>query len=185
MPEVALFTPVKRGAAPALRKYLRELPSGGGPVSPFARGPAGNAAALADDPEPGITHFARFVVIRLGGDDPRLLFTTRFDGDEHTYLAWLASLEAAQMIWAYCERPGQSDAETLRRYLSDPHSPDRLQAEYVVSLVADGVSVPAVNRALALREQLRAFAQKAQGMTALELAQAFRMLEAVGRVAEA
>jgi hypothetical protein len=169
VPEIALATPIRRGRGDDLRKYLRGLPDTPEHPGPFAR-------------RDGATHTMRFVVMQT--DVPRLLFSSRFDGDESDYLTWLSGVTAAQDVWAHCERPYDPGADALRRYLLDEESPDRLPDTYSISLVKDGITVPGVNAALGLREQLRQFALEAQAMTATEMAHAFRALGPVRRVAE-
>jgi hypothetical protein len=158
MSELTVLSAVRAGREEQLRGTLRRLHSDGGP-RPFA----GDR-----------THFARLVVIEMDG--PRLLFTSRFDGDEESYLAAIARAPVAPAVWGECEIVGEPTAETLLDHLRDPRL--RLQSNYVISLLAPGVTVAEVRTALALRRELSAFALHAQDLAAVDLAHAFAQLPA-------
>jgi hypothetical protein len=163
MSEVAFLTRVRKKEADPLRKFLRNLrkrPGG----SPFA-----NMG----------THFARFVVIDIG--KPHLLFTSRFDGDEVTYLSSLAGKAEAQDIWGHCVQPGARDERALREYLLNPDA--QVHAVYAIPRWSD-VTVAEVNDAMASQSELVRFALQAEGLSALELAHSFRLLPSVRRVIE-
>jgi len=165
MPEVAILTPVKRGSERALREYLHRLRKSRSPCAELGQG----------------THFGRFVVIDIG--KPHLLFTSRFDGSEGTYLADLADREAARTIWAHCRRPDPVNADSLRDYLLEDHA-DRVPASYVVSILEKEYTVARIKAAMDLQGELSDFAIRAEKLDAISLAQAFRELQPVRRIAE-
>jgi hypothetical protein len=181
MPEVAVLTPIRDGEADGLRKLLRDLRRGaddelapaGALESPFAR--------------LSVTHFARLVVIDVG--PPSLLLTSRFDGDERSYLSKFARSAAALEIYRRCERPHRArraklDAQTLRDYLLNCR-PDRVQASYVVSAFPPEATVARINAALELRAALSSFAVREQNSPAVVLAHRFRQEPLIRQMAQA
>jgi hypothetical protein len=147
--DLVVVTPVLPARETALRRHLRGLHD-----SPLAQLP------LA-------THFARFVVLRLG---PRLLFSSRFDGSLERYVAALAGLEEAATIWSHCESDVDlRDPSNLRMYLTR----HRARSSYVVPR-RSRASVRDVNGALDRRVALSRFAVEAQALDPVGLAHAFR-----------
>lgn len=165
MGEVVLLTPVAPDAVGALQDYLRGLRTRAGERSPFAL-------------EPGRTHFARFVVLQL--DDPQLLFTSRFDGDERTYLEALAGVPDACAVFEHCRRPEPVTEQTLRDYLMDNHEA-RLPVSYVVPW-QEPASVAEINEAIELRAALRDLAQKSETLGAVGFAHELRQMRMVRRL---
>lgn len=167
MPEVAILTRVTDGRESDLRGFLREL----GKRCPFA----------------GLnTHFARLVVIDLGGQhfrSPQLLFSSRFDGEEEDYFAALADIREAREVWGHCEKPKRKPvtAEALCEHLLDAR--DRVPPSYVVSALAPSTTVAQINAALELRAELSRFAVSAQDLDPVALSHAFRQLRVVRRLA--
>lgn len=147
MGDVVVCAPVVPTRETALRARLGALEQ-----SPLARLPLP-------------THFARWVVMALDG--PRLLFSSRFDGEPDRYLDALARLEEAAQIWGHCE--GLEDRAALRQYL-ERH---RLRSPYVLSAWPKA-SVAEVNTALDRRSALSRFAVEAEGLDPVGLAHAFR-----------
>jgi len=148
--DLVIVAPVVPTRETALRSRLRSLHE-----SPLARlAPA--------------THFARWVIVPLDG--PRLLFSSRFDGDAGRYLDALARLEEAADIWSHCEgdddlhEPAKLRAFLLRHELESP---------YVVSAWPKA-SVEEVNQALDSRAELLRFALDARALDPVGLAHAFR-----------
>jgi hypothetical protein len=134
----------------ALRSYLRALRE-----SPLARLP------LA-------THFARWVIVPLDG--PRLLFSSRFDGDAGRYLDALARLEEATVIWSHCESADDlQDSAKLRAFLVE----HRVASPYILPAWPHA-SVEQVNEALDARAELARFALEAEALDPVGLAHAFR-----------
>jgi hypothetical protein len=151
--EVAVLSVVRPDRADPLRSTLRGLRRDGKP-DPFA----GER-----------THFARLVVIELEG--PRLLFTSRFDGDERPYLQAIAGAGSAASVWGECEIGGEPTPERVLEHLLDPHV--RLQGDYVIRLLEPQVTVAQVRAALALRSRLSAFALRVQEHAPVDLAREF------------
>lgn len=176
MGQVAIITPVAGGRAHDLERCLRELPRD---QPPTAQGPG----ATTPSPFTGVlppTHFARFVVIPLDHDRPYLFFSSAFDGDTHDYLRALSTTRQAREIWSHCQLNGTGHpltAEALERYLRDERN--WRPAQYVVSAVADGVTVGQVNRALSLRAQLAGLITRPAALDPAALAHDFRQLPAV------
>jgi hypothetical protein len=174
--QVAIFTPVADDRAEGLSRLLSELPRD---QPPTAQGPG----VTPPSPFTGVlppTHFARFVVIRLDGDRPYLLFTSVFDGDTRDYLRALARTGEGQRIWSHCQLDGAAaplSAEGLEPYLCDEGN--WRPTQYAVSALADGVTVGQVNRALSLRVQLAGLVTRAAGLDPTALAHDFRQLPAV------
>jgi len=180
MPEVTILTPIRDGEAKGLRELLRSLRRGAGDDL---------APAALDSPFAGlsVTHFARLVVIDVG--PPSLLLTSRFDGDERSYLSKLGQSAAALEIYRRCKRPSrrrraQLDAETLRDYLLN-YRADRVQASYVVSAFPTDATVARINAALELRAALSRFAVREQSSPAVVLAHRFRQEPLIREMAQA
>jgi hypothetical protein len=176
MGQVAIITPVAHGRVEDLTRCLRELPRD---QPPAAQGLGMTPAS----PFTGVlppTHFARFVVIRLDRDRPYLFFSSAFDGDTRDYLRVLAATPPAWEIWSHCHLKDAGrplSAEALERYLCDERN--WRPAQYVVSALADGVTVSQVNRALSLRAQLAGLMTRAAALDPTGLAHDFRQLPAV------
>jgi hypothetical protein len=148
--DLVIFAPVTPTRETALRSYLRALRE-----SPLARLPIA-------------THFARWVILPLDG--PRLLFSSRFDGDAGRYLDALAGLEEAAAIWSNCESEDDlHEPAKLRAFLSD----HRVESPYILPAWPTA-SVEEVNQALDLRAELSRFAVEAQALDPVGLAHAFR-----------
>lgn len=182
MPELATLTRVKEGEEDHLRGYLRGLSSPSPPPAAPAGGPSAEASSPFAGRLPDGTHFARFVVIDI--PTPHLLFSTRFDGDEDTYLAALAGVEAARKIWERCREPSPVNPDTLRRYLLCDKDA-RVEASYVVRAFDPEATVGQINHALELRALISQFAAGSQDLDAVALANGFRGLEPVRRLARA
>ncbi len=163
MPEVAVLTRVRHGCGQELRSRLRALRPTDSHPNPFAGLSQG-------------THFARFVVLDIGA--PHLLFTSRFDGSERSYLTALAGVEAACAIWELCVEPDPVNPGTLGDYLLHGGAA-RVPASYVMSALKPEHTVARVNAAIRLRDELAAFAEQAENLDADDLAQAFRALPSV------
>jgi hypothetical protein len=176
MGQVAIITPVAGGREQDLKRCLRELPRD---PPPTAQGPGATTPSPFTDVLPP-THFARFVVIPLDHDRRYLFFSSAFDGDTRAYLRALAATPSARDIWSLCRLTGTHQpltAEALERYLCDERN--WRPAQYVVSAIADDVTVSQVNRALTLRAQLAALMTRAAALDPTGLAHDFRQLPAV------
>jgi hypothetical protein len=159
------LTPIQPGSEAVLRAYLEALPRD---ASPLAR--------LTG------THFARWVILdewvsdpsqpradRLGG--PYLIFTTNFDGPLDPYLDELCVKLApeAREIWGRCVGcPPEATGPQLKAYLLH----NRIDTGFFVAAYPHA-TVPQVKAALAARDQLTAFAVRAQAMRAEDLQHAF------------
>jgi hypothetical protein len=179
MAEVAVLTPVREGRAEPLRALLRALRR---PEEP------GDVPAARDSPfaKIGVTHFARLVVIDIGS--PRLLFTSRFDGDERRYLTQFAASASALEIYTHCRRPVRHDPDaldehTLLHYLLR-YRDDRVPPSYVISAFPNDATVARINAALALRERLARLALETQGADALVIAERFRQETLIRELAQ-
>jgi hypothetical protein len=176
MGQVGVITPVIEGRADALTALLRDLPRDRPPTQD---GPV----ATDTSPFTGVlpsTHFARFVVIELDHDTPHLFFTSVFDGDTREYLSALAQTPQALEIFSHCQIANGDDVLTtpvLARYLCAERN--WRPSQYVVNALSDGVTVGAVNRALALRAQLGPLVARSASMDPVALAHDFRQLEAI------
>ena len=161
MPEVAVLTRVRPGEEGTLRQLLRQL---GNASSPFA---------LA----PGRTHFARFIVLELGG--AHLLFTSKFDGSQETYLTHIAEVAVSCGVYQHCvEPPAPITPASLSEYLlADSSCPAR--KSYVVPKQRPEETVTAINEGIRLRAELRGFAARAEALASDEMARRFRNLPAV------
>ena len=154
------LTPIREGAQAALAATLEGLPSGSS--SPFA--------ALER------THFARWVVVpRLKGPDcAYLLFCCELDGSVTSYLAEMASAipAHADAVWGHCAGdPGAARPGPFVRYLCG----HRIEQGFSVAAYP-GETAAEVQASLRLREQLRAFAVRAQRLEAAELKRAWQEL---------
>lgn len=176
MGQVGVITPLIEGRADVLTALLRDLPRDRPPTQD---GPV----ATETSPFTGVlppTHFARFVVIELDHHTPYLFFTCVFDGDTYEYLRVLAATPQALEIFSHCQiakGDGALTAPVLERYLCDESN--WRPSQYVVSSLPDGVTVGAVNRALALRAQLGPLIARAASMDATALAHDSRQLDAI------
>lgn len=162
-----VLTPIAPGEEPALRAYLdglRDRPEG----SPLARVEH--------------THFARWVIVEdfvndpsqpkedhLGG--PYLVFTSNLDGPLDAYLDALCSelQPEAREIWGRCVGcpPSAAGAE-LKRYLLH----NQIDTGFFVAAYPNA-TVPQVRAALDQRDQLIAFALKAESLSPQELRSVF------------
>jgi hypothetical protein len=181
MPELATLTRVKEGEEDHLRTYLRGL-SSPAPRPGAAAGPSAEASSPFAGQLPDGTHFARFVVIDIPA--PHLLFSSRFDGDEDSYLGALAGVEAARRIWERCREPSPVNRDTLHRYLLCDRDA-RVEASYVVRAFDPEATVGQINHALELRALISRFAADSRDLDAVALANGFRGLEPVRRLAHA
>lgn len=162
------MTPVKPGEEGALAEYLHGLRDRGpSPLAKLAR-----------------THLARFVIVEDFHNDrswkqrreehldlPYLIFTSNFDGDLDSYLDELCEQLApeAPQIWGRCVGcPASAAGAALKAYLK--HN----QIKTGIFYAAYGhATVDEVKSSLAQREQMMAFAIKAQGLEPAALQQAF------------
>ena len=162
------MTPIKPGEEKPLAEYLRGLRGRGpSPLSKLSR-----------------THMGRFVIVPDFHNDPTwkqrheehldlnyLIFTSNLDGDIDSYLDDLCDTLApeAQEIWGRCVGcPASASGPALKKYLK--HN----QIESGIFFAAYGqATVGKVKEALAQREQMIAFAIRAQGMDPAALQQAF------------
>jgi hypothetical protein len=155
------LTPVLDGKAPELRAQLHALPRGHG--SPLARVEG--------------THFARWVVIDLEGEDgepltpPRayLLFASEFDGPLKPYVRTLCETLGTQAhaIWSHCKGCPETLAELPGYLLAH-----RIVPGYSVVAYPDA-SVEHVRSSLALTERLNEFHIHAGGLRPPELQRAW------------
>jgi hypothetical protein len=153
-----LLTAVAASREEALQLYLRDLEPGAfrGRLPP--------------------THFARFVVIEMD-EGPKLLFSSRFDGDARPYLEALSRTDEAAEIWGHCAIPGDMP---LERYLCD--EANHVTTQYVVSAFHERLRVGEINSALRLRGELSRFAAKAESAEHFTLWHEFRQLKEVRRI---
>jgi hypothetical protein len=165
MGEVVLMTPVDPSRRDELQEYLRGLRTFPGERSPFTM-------------EPCRTHFARFVVLDIDG--PQLIFTSRFDGEERTYLQAIAEVPQALEIFERCTRPSPLTPQTLREYLLDDKDA-RVAVSYVLPW-QEPDTVANINRAIALRAELAQLAVKAETLDAVDFAHELRQLPAARRL---
>jgi hypothetical protein len=159
------LTPIQPGSEAELRAYLEALPRD---ASPLARVSG--------------THFARWVILsdwvndpsqpredNLGG--PYLIFTSNFDGPLDPYLDELCVKLApeAREIWGRCVGcPSDATGAHLKAYLLH----NKIDTGFFVAAYPHA-TVPQVKAAVAAREQLIAFAARAQEMRAEDLQRAF------------
>ncbi len=165
MGEVVLMTPVDPSRAQELQEYLRDLRTHPGERSPFTM-------------EPRRTHFARFVVLDLDG--PKLMFTSRFDGEERSYLEAIAEVPRALEIFERCTRPSPLTPETLRDYLLNDRDA-RVPVSYVLPW-QEPDTVANINRAIELRGELAELAVKAEQLDPVDFAHELRQLPAARRL---
>jgi len=159
------LTPIRPGEEEALRTFLDALPQ---PTSPLTRLPG--------------THFARWVILDDWVNDPSqgrgdhlasryLIFTSNFDGPLDPYLDELCVRLApeAKEIWGRCVGcPPDATGPQLKAYLLH----NKIDTGFFVAAYPHA-TVAQVKAALAGREQLIAFAVRAQGMRAEDLRSAF------------
>jgi hypothetical protein len=159
------LTPIQPGSESELRAYLEALPRDASPLARVAG-----------------THFARWVILNdwvndpsqpredhLGG--PYLIFTSNFDGPLDPYLDELCMKLApeAKEIWGWCVGcPPDAAGPQLKAYLLQ----NKIDTGFFVAAYPRA-TVPQVKAALAAREQLIAFAVRAQEMSAEDLQRAF------------
>jgi hypothetical protein len=166
---LTILTPIAPGEEDDLRRYLEGLRAGPSPLARVAR-----------------THFGRWVIVGdLVSDGERradhlrtaqLLFTASFDGPLDSYLDELCAElapEAAE-IWGRCTgAPRPPAGAALKAYLRAHHH----RTGYFVAAYPEA-TVGQVRAALAQREDVIAFARRAQGMDPAQLQAAF--LEQLG-----
>jgi hypothetical protein len=159
------LTPIRPGSEGELRSYLEALPQAGSPLARLAG-----------------THFARWVILDDWVNDssqPRedhlqshyLLFTSNFDGPLDPYLDELCVKLApeAREIWGRCIGcPPEATGPQLKAYLLH----NKIDTGFFVAAYPHA-TVPQVKAAVAAREQLIAFAVRAQDMGPDELLRAF------------
>lgn len=159
------LTPILPGEEPALRSYLEALPRDGSPLARL-----------------GGTHFARWVILRDWVNDPSqprqdrldcpyLIFTSNFDGPLDPYLDELCAKLApeAHEIWGRCVGcPPDATGPQLKAYLLH----NEIDTGFFVAAYPHA-TVAQVKAAVAAREQLIAFAVRAQEMGAEDLRRAF------------
>ncbi|HWI08785.1 MAG TPA: hypothetical protein VNT54_14875 [Solirubrobacteraceae bacterium] len=162
------MTPVKPGEEKPLAEYLRGLRSRG--PSPLAKLPR--------------THMGRFVIVPDFHNDPTwnqrheehldlnyLIFTSNLDGDIDSYLDELCDKLApeAKEIWGRCVGcPDSASGHALKTYLKH----NQIKSGIFFSAYGQA-TVAKVKESLRRREQVIAFAIRAQGMGPEELQQAF------------
>ena len=130
-------------------------------------------AALGDGPGrsplrvlPG-THFARFAIVPELLGSTYLVFSSTFDGARDPYLAAMRELvpELLDSVFGHCDRwPGCADREEYERWMRQ----HQLDTATFTGAYPDA-PLSEVLEALDLRERLRAFAPRAQGMSDREL----------------
>ena len=159
------LTPIRPGAEAELRAYLEALPRADSPLARLAG-----------------THFARWVILEDWVNDPSqgredhlesryLIFTSNFDGPLDPYLDELCMKLApeAREIWGRCAGcPPEATGPQLKAYLLH----NKLDTGFFVAAYPHA-TVAQVKAALAAREQLIAFAVRAQGMASGDLQRAF------------
>jgi hypothetical protein len=159
------LTPIRTGAEGELRSYLEALPRAGSPLARLAG-----------------THFARWVILDDWVNDPSqpredhlqsryLIFTSNFDGPLDPYLDELCVKLApeAREIWGRCIGcPPEASGPQLKAYLLH----NKIDTGFFVAAYPHA-TVPQVKAAVAAREQLIAFAVRAQEMPADDLQRAF------------
>jgi hypothetical protein len=159
------LTPIRPGAESELRSYVESLPRAGSPLARL-----------------GGTHFARWVILDDWVNDPSqprqdhlqshyLIFTSNFDGPLDPYLDELCVKLApeAREIWGRCVGcPPDATGPQLKAYLLH----NRIETGFFVAAYPHA-TVPQVKAALAAREQLIAFAVRAQEMRADDLQRTF------------
>ena len=160
-----VMTPIVPGEEAPLRRYIESFPQD---ASPLARLPR--------------THFARWVIVPDFVHDPEqpapdplgcqyLVFTSNFDGPLETYLDNLCERlgPEAREIWgrcAGCEK--DASPADLKAYLLH----NQVDTGFFVAAYPDA-SVAKVKQALATREKLIDFAERAQAMDPAALRRAF------------
>ncbi len=159
------LTPIQPGSEAELRAYLEALPQD---ASPLARLNA--------------THFARWVILGDWVNDasqpredhlgsPYLIFTSNFDGPLDPYLDELCEKLApeAREIWGRCVGcPRDATGPRLKEYLLH----NKIDTGFFVAAYPKA-TVAQVKAGLAAREQLIAFAVRAQEMGAEDVRRAF------------
>jgi hypothetical protein len=159
------LTPIRLGEEPALRSYLEALPRDGSPLARL-----------------GGTHFARWVILHDWVNapsqpradhlaSPYLIFTSNFDGPLDPYLDELCVKLApeAHEIWGRCVGcPDDATGPQLKAYLLH----NKIDTGFFVAAYPHA-TVPQVKAAVAAREQLIAFAVRAQQMDGEGLRRAF------------
>ena len=159
------LTPIRPGVEDELRSYLEALPRVGSPLARLAG-----------------THFARWVILDDWVNDPSqpredhlqrryLIFTSNFDGPLDPYLDELCVKLApeAREIWGRCIGcPPEASGPQLKAYLLH----NKIDTGFFVAAYPHA-TVPQVKAAVAARQQLIAFAVRAQEMPADDLQRAF------------
>jgi hypothetical protein len=164
---LTVFAPIIEGHDEAVRACIEDL--GTGPDSPLAR--------------LGGLHFSRIQIFdRLVYQGPPqkpdalrrswLVFTSSLDGELDPYLDELCDRLGAEADgwWGHCDGyPGTADRAAFRRWIrAHQVDSDAFAVAYPDATVAD------VREALALREQVVAFAASCQGLDAAALQRRFR-----------
>jgi hypothetical protein len=159
------LTPIRSGSEAELRAYLEALGRVGSPLARL-----------------GGTHFARWVILDDWVNDPSqprvdhlqshyLIFTSNFDGPLDPYLDELCTKLAPESpdIWGRCVGcPPDATGPELKAYLLH----NRIDTGFFVAAYPHA-TVPQVKAALAAREQLIAFAVRAQELRAEDRQRAF------------
>jgi hypothetical protein len=158
------LVPVRAGRAAALRATITQLPTGHN--SPFEAVPG--------------THFARLVVVdHLGArgepgiviDPARLLVAVNCDGDAYAYLGTLCLRfgATADRIFGECDGyPGSGHPAAFAAWVRSYEVPPTLPFSTF------DATVDRIRSAVAAREQLSAFAVRAQGLEPAALRCAWR-----------
>jgi hypothetical protein len=162
------LTPIKPDEVDALRAYLEAMPRSAD--SPLARSTN--------------THMARFVIITDFNNKPSykqrkdehltvpwLAFSANADGGLDAYLDELCDVLSgeASEIWGHCFGcPDPASGDALKAYLKH----NQIDCGFFYAAYG-GANVAKVRASLAQREQLMAFATRAQGMSAADLQKAF------------
>jgi hypothetical protein len=160
-----VITPIVPGEEAALRDYIEGFSQDDSPLARLAG-----------------THFARWVIVPDFVHDPEqpsedrlgceyLVFTSNFDGPLDAYLDALGEELAteARAIWGRCAGcPQEASADELKAYLLH----NQVDTGFFVAAYPQA-TVAKVRDALAVRERLIDFAQRAQAMAPAELKRAF------------
>jgi hypothetical protein len=155
--EFSTLCPVRPEKVTELQTILGNFPESDS--SPFAAIPG--------------THVARWLVVRTPNDggDPFLLFTACVDAGFNDYAAAMCAHAGAAVdeVWGCCAGfPGVDDVAAFTDYLVR----HRINAAFFFAPYAPA-TVSDVLRALKLRDDIAAFALKAQSIDDAELQQAF------------
>lgn len=160
---LTVLTPIHPEREQVLRKYLEHLTHEDSPLGDF----------------PG-THFGRWVILQnfvTATDQPKaehlscryLLFSSCFDGPLMPYLEAISRQPVAGFIWDHCVgySTASGSAQLIQYLLHNQIDTGFFFAAY------PRASLGQVRHSLLLRDQLTAFALRAQTMRPAELQQAF------------